>query len=244
MSLCKEKVDARSKNIIKLNSAPARLKIADYRTFLEEIEIDRVQDLDLANRTADTSSIDGLPVSETGEDVNPPKSEFTRAYEEGFEAGKSEATRLLQVEYEKKVEGASGDFVAMVQQLSEEIGKFRRESDKAIVALALAVARRIVAREIELDEGAVLPRSREAIRKIIGVERVKIHINPADEEYIREHRNDLSNYADALKEIVIEADNKVERGGCVIESELGNIDARVSTQFELIEEAFSEMTKQ
>jgi flagellar assembly protein FliH len=47
----------------------------------------------------------------------------------------------------------------------------------------------------------------------------------------------LSAYADSVKEIVIEADGKVERGGCIIESELGNIDARISTQFALIEEA-------
>ena len=100
-----------------------------------------------------------------------------------------------------------------------------------------------MAREIEVDEGAVLARSREAIRKIIGVDKIKIHVSPSDEEYIREHRNELSSYADSVKEIVIEADSKVERGGCVIESELGNIDARVSTQFELIEEALLGLIK-
>jgi Flagellar biosynthesis/type III secretory pathway protein len=50
-------------------------------------------------------------------------------------------------------------------------------------------------------------------------------------------------HADSVREIVIESDNKVERGGCIIESDLGNIDARLSTQFELIEEALLSIFK-
>jgi len=242
MSLSKEKRDGEGLNIIKVNSTPAKMKIADYRSFLEEIEADKAPDFGLGSLIAGAGTGD-FDLDQVDENGSSSRSEITRAYEEGFEAGKTEATRLLQTEYEKKVEGVMGDFAAMVHEFSGEIGKYNKEYDKAIVTLALAVARRVVAREIDLDESAVLARSREAIRKIIGVEKVKIHINPADEEYIREHRNELSNYADSVREIAIEADNRVERGGCIIESELGNIDARISTQFELIEEAFLELAK-
>jgi len=240
MSLSKEKHDGVSLNIIKVDSAPAKMKIADYRSFLEEIEADRVTGFGVGSLVSRSGAGD---LDHAGGNGNSSRGEITRAYEEGFEAGKTEATKLLQTEYEKKVEGVMGDFAAMVHEFSGEIGKYDREYDKAIVTLALAVARRVVAREIDLDESAVLSRSREAIRKIIGVEKVKIHINPADEEYIKEHRNELNNYADSVREIAIEADNRVERGGCVIESELGNIDARISTQFELIEDAFLELAK-
>jgi flagellar assembly protein FliH len=244
MSLSKEKAGNRNLSIIKANSARSKMKIDDYKSVLEEIEADERRDFDIGNLLAGESDGNDYSDLAKGEGaINSVRSEIAGAYEEGFEAGKTEATKLLQIEYEKKVENAIGDFASMVHQLSDETGKYKKEFDKAIVTLALAVARRIVAREIVLDEGAVLARAHEAIRKIIGVERVKIHINPADEEYIREHRNELSNYADSVKEIVIEADHKVERGGCIIESELGNIDAKISTQFDLIEEAFLELAK-
>ncbi len=246
MSLSKEKHDGRKLNIIKMDSSPAKLKIVDYKSFLEEIEVDSKLKFDFRD----------LMDKEKGEDIDEdldrvngngnggsPRNEVTTAFEEGFEAGKNEATTLLQVEYDKKVGIITSDFTSMAHELALEMEKYNKEFDKAVVKLALAVARRVVVREIDLDEAAVLSRSREAIRKIIGVERIKIHVNPADEEYIREHRNELSNYADSVKEISVEADNKVERGGCVIESELGNIDARISTQFELIEEAFLELAK-
>ncbi len=244
MSLSKEKRGVRSSSVIKVNSVPARLKISDYGSFLEEIEADNKRGLDVGGLLSDViAEGDGHGSDLSNDNIASSRSEVTRAYEEGFETGKTEATKALQAEYDKKVDEVAGSFTSMVNELSNEIENYNKEFDKAIVTLSLAVARRIVAREISLDESAVLSRSREAIRKIIGVERVKIHINPADEEYIREHRNELNNYADSVKEIVIEADNKVERGGCIIESELGNIDARISTQFELIEEAFIELAK-
>jgi flagellar assembly protein FliH len=244
MPVSKEKQDVGRSSVIKVNSAPLRLKIADYKSFLEEIEADNAIGFGVEDLLSEAS-----PEGEV-HDMNQPglsngssRSEINRAYEEGFETGKTEAAKVLQAEYEKRVGEVAGSFTSMVSEFSNEIENYNKEFDKAIVALSLAVARRIVAREIQIDEGAVLSRSREAIRKIIGVERVKIHVNPADEEYIREHRNELNKYADSVKEIVIEADTKVERGGCIIESELGNIDARISTQFELIEEAFLEMAK-
>ncbi len=244
MSLYKDKRDAGSPCVIKGNAPQARLKIADYKSFLQEIEADDPHTLEGMVHLFDGGTSDGgVDAKRADENSNPSRSDVTRAYEEGFEAGKNEATKALRAEYDKRVDEVVGSFTSMVSQFSEEMENYGKDYDTAIMRLSLAIARRIVAREIDLDEGAVLSRSREAIRKIIGVERVKIHVNPVDEEYIREHRSELNNYADSVKEIVIEADNRVERGGCIIESELGNIDARISTQFELIEEAFLELAK-
>ncbi len=247
MSLSRELHHGGGPNVIKSHLFPSKLKIVEYRSVLEEIQADRknvvkidVDDLvgkeqQSAESGSDTGA--GYDVQDAAEKA------IAEAFDRGFEAGKSEASKTLQEEYEGKLREAVGDFASMVRGFESEVAQREQDLDRAIVTLSLAIARRVVAREIEIDEHAVLDRSREAIRKIIGVEKIKIHINPADEEYIREHRNELSAYADSVKEIVIESDSKVERGGCIIESELGNIDARVSTQFELIEEALLGLIK-
>lgn len=256
MSLSKEsRVGAQPGIIKKLNSLSNRVKIVDYKTIIEEIHQDKKRDvrIDLDDLTVKASHVDqnasvdrgnGSNVDGTPPEDSSEKDRMVKAFEEGFESGKAETAKALQVEYGKKVQEASNDFKSIVQVFAIEVERYNREFDNAVLTLALAVAKRIVAREIEIDEGAVLARSREAMRKIIGVDKIKIRINPADEEYIREHRNELRNYVDSVREIVIEADSKVERGGCIIESELGNIDARISTQFELIEEALLGLVKQ
>ncbi len=241
MSLSRESVRDGRPKVIKLHSRSHNLDIVDYRSVIEEIVADKknVVKVDVDDIVGGTQPLAGEIVT-TGANADlqeAAKKAISEAYEKGFEAGKLDASRALQSEYDRKVEEVTVNFPSVLREFAAEVARFNQDFDKAVVTLALAIARRIVAREIAEDESAVLARSREAIRKIIGVERIKIHINPSDEEYMREHRNELSAYADSVKEIVIEADGKVERGGCIIESELGNIDARVSTQFELIEEA-------
>lgn len=247
MSLSRESRGGGRPNVIKLNSHPGKLTIVDYGSVIEEIEADRknvvtvdVDDIVGATRPAG----EGGTENESGVDYEEAAKEAaSEAYRQGYEAGRDEASKKSRDEFERRIGEISEDFSSLTREFAAEVARYDQDFEKAIVTLALAVARRVVAREIEADEGAVLARSREAIRKIIGVEKIKIHVSPSDEEYIREHRNELSTYADSVKEIVIEADSKVERGGCVIESDLGNIDARVSTQFELIEEALLGLIK-
>jgi len=245
--LSRESGQTERQNVIKIGSRQGKLRIIDYRSVLEEVAADQTDEVKV-DVDEIVGSIDkgGAAIEGgfgTGDGHDEAKKAATDAFEQGFEAGKAEASKALGDEYEKKVAELSDDFASITRKFAAEAARYDQDFDKAVVTLAIAIARRIVAREIEVDEGAVLARSREAIRKIIGVDKIKIHVNPADEEYIREHRNELSDYADSVKEIVIESDNKVERGGCVIESELGNIDARVSTQFELIQEALLGLIK-
>ena len=246
--------NAQRRNVIKLNAREGKLKVVDYRSILEEIKADRKNDIkvDLSEwissgkREIGTSSFEDENRT-NGDGQNDERAQkrnaLSEAFREGFEAGKNEAAKILRPEYEKKVQDIVRDFSSLIGEFPKEVEKYSREFDSVVVKLALAIAKRIVAREIEIDEGAVLARSREAIRKIVGVEKVKILVNSSDEEYIRQHRNELMSYVDSVKEIVIEGDNKVERGGCIIESDLGNIDARISTQFEIVEEALLSVTR-
>jgi flagellar assembly protein FliH len=64
---------------------------------------------------------------------------------------------------------------------------------------------------------------------------VKLRVHPDDESTLRQRRVEVSSAIDSLREVVIEADDKIERGGCIVESDSGNVDARLSTQLRSIE---------
>ena len=102
---------------------------------------------------------------------------------------------------------------------------------------ALAVAERIVKREITLDESVVMRQIRDAIRRIIGVETITVRVHPDDETLVRSHRPALLSSSDSVREIIIEGDDTVERGGCILESATGNVDARIGSQLRQIESA-------
>jgi flagellar assembly protein FliH len=83
----------------------------------------------------------------------------------------------------------------------------------------------------------VIRQVRDALRRVVGVESVILRVHPDDEPAVREHRQPLLTGVDSLREFVVEADEKIERGGCIIESPSGTIDARLSTQLRQVETA-------
>jgi flagellar assembly protein FliH len=226
--------------VLKSNSIPKNLKIISGKAAFGEI----TREVEVFVQQKDEVNSENEIIVEQHETL---EQRLSRSYEEGYRAGffdgKNQASSELEQSFQAQLDEASGRLSSLVNQFSTEVEKFYNEFDVAVVKLAISIARKIVVRELEIDEGAVLARTKEAIRKVIGVEKIKIHVNPSDEEYVRKHRTELMSHADSVREIVIESDNKVERGGCIIESDLGNIDARLSTQFELIEEALLSIFK-
>ena len=118
-----------------------------------------------------------------------------------------------------------------------EFGRFQHAAEVSVVKLALAIADRIVKREVSIDKDLVLRQIHEATKRVVGVERIKLRVNPQDEEYMREHRSAILSTTDAVRELVVEGDDTIERGGCILESDSGNVDALIATQFERIEAA-------
>lgn len=158
-------------------------------------------------------------------------------YQAGFEAGRRYAEQTLRTEYEHRLNESDGRIAALAADVGRQFEEFRTAAERDIVRLAIAIAERIVKREIRLEDTFVVRQIQEAMKRLIGVERIRIRINPSDEEIVRKHRNELLTSADAVRELTIEADETIPRGSCVLESDGGNVDASVQTQLERIEAA-------
>jgi flagellar assembly protein FliH len=121
--------------------------------------------------------------------------------------------------------------------LEEQLYHLQRSFEEHVVKCALAVAERIVKREIARDQEFVLTQVREALKRVVGVSRIQLRVHPSDEALLHHRRAGLMEASDSLREIAIEVDETIEPGGCIIESESGSVDAQLSTQLKQIEEA-------
>jgi flagellar assembly protein FliH len=63
----------------------------------------------------------------------------------------------------------------------------------------------------------------------------KIHLNPQDIEILKEVKSTLLPDSSALEKVELTANNSVERGSCVLETSVGDVDARLKSQLEKIE---------
>ncbi|HSQ74393.1 MAG TPA: FliH/SctL family protein, partial [Bacteroidota bacterium] len=184
-----------------------------------------------------------VPGEEVPVDLNDPKdlNDMNARLHRALEQGRAEGRAEIREEMEKRLTIARTEsderIGALMEGIAQQVRAFTASLEHDAYAFALAVAERIVKREIQLDDEIVVRQVREALRRIVGVESIKVRVHPDDEVLIRSHRAALLALTDTTRDVVIEADHTIERGGCILESASGNVDARIATQLRQVEHA-------
>jgi flagellar assembly protein FliH len=117
----------------------------------------------------------------------------------------------------------------LVEMARVERHKTIETAEPEIVRLAVFIAERVLNQHVAVDGNAVLEMVRSAITRLVNREKVTVRVNPADIEMMREHRDRLMAMNDIDHMRIIE-DQRVDRGGVVIETDAGTIDSKISTQ--------------
>ncbi len=147
----------------------------------------------------------------------------------GFEEGKAEVQRL--------VEGLHG----IITRAIEKRGEIIEEAETQIINLVLLIAKKVIKVISENQKNVVINNVVQALRKLKSRGDVVIRVNLADLELTSEHVKDFMKMVENVKSITVLEDSSVDRGGCIIETDFGQIDARVSSQLHEIEERILEL---
>lgn len=144
-------------------------------------------------------------------------------HDAGFRDGREAADR--------EMNDMLGTMRALLEMARAERHKLIESAEPQLVKLALGIAERVLHQQVALDRGVVVEMAKNAIARLIERDTVTVRVNPADLERMREHRDELIAFGDIRNLRVIE-DQRVDRGGVVVETEAGTIDARLGTQLE------------
>ncbi|MBN2361259.1 MAG: hypothetical protein JXR83_17530 [Deltaproteobacteria bacterium] len=106
-----------------------------------------------------------------------------------------------------------------------------RDVEPEAVTAALQIARRVYLRELEQHPEAIVDVVRQAVLGSRQMREIYVRVHPTHVEPLRTHRRVIVDVLGRAKDIDIREDADVDRGGCVVETELGTIDARIETQF-------------
>jgi len=108
-------------------------------------------------------------------------------------------------------------------------------NETALLKLAVRIAEKLVGQELRIAPDAVTGMVREALRSVRRAERLVIQAHPADAVILNEHISALRNPAGMAREIEIAPNASLARGDCIVESDIGIIDARLDTQLKNLE---------
>ncbi|MGE5404856.1 MAG: FliH/SctL family protein [Candidatus Saccharibacteria bacterium] len=130
-------------------------------------------------------------------------------------------------EQRKKARLESEQLIAAgAKQKSELI----QSAEPEIVNLALAVAAKVMAREIKIDPTIILDIVREALKLAGEANNVRVMVNPDDADTVKYFVPQLIEPDQNLGDITIEGDRRIDQGGCLVETEKGIVDARIQTR--------------
>ncbi|MEK7773588.1 MAG: FliH/SctL family protein [Deltaproteobacteria bacterium] len=154
------------------------------------------------------------------------------AYESGFMAGEKAGFELGRQKAEVVFNGLSG----ILEELAGYKEGLYKECEKEVVGLCLAIAKKAAQIEVEKNGDAVMGSVREALKAVVAAGKIVIKINPKDIATLNQYKAELSRYGDGVKGVTIEGDENVLKGGCVIETNYGEVDATIDTIMFGIEE--------
>jgi flagellar assembly protein FliH len=119
---------------------------------------------------------------------------------------------------------------SVMENLRDETTRLHEESESAVIHLVVAIVRKIVGGLAERRSGLIEETARSCVRKVEGERRVTLRLNRDDLEAIGAIREELVAENDELKAIDLVPDDRIERGGVVLEGRHVKVDARVETR--------------
>jgi flagellar assembly protein FliH len=159
------------------------------------------------------------------------------AYERGFQEGLGKGYDEGKAEVQRLVESLHGIITKAIDKRNEII----EEAETQIINLVLLIVKKVIKVISENQKNVVINNVVQALRKLKSRGDVVIRVNLADLELTSEHVKDFMKMVENVKSVTVLEDTSVDRGGCIIETDFGQIDARISSQLHEIEERILEL---
>ncbi|HOS31333.1 MAG TPA: flagellar assembly protein FliH [Treponemataceae bacterium] len=158
------------------------------------------------------------------------KEGFSKGSEEGYTSGKNEVQRL------------TDRLHTILERTLDRRQEILDETEQQIVELVLLMTRKVVKVISESQRNVVMTNIVQALRKVKGRGDVTIRVNLSDVQLATDHIKEFMSSVENIKNITVVEDTTVERGGCVIETDFGAIDARISSQLSELEQKILEIS--
>jgi len=156
-----------------------------------------------------------------------------KGYKDGLLQAEEESKRRLDEEIlslRKRVE-------TVVSSLLSTKDAILYENESIIVNLFIQMLKKVVRKETEVDREFIVRTVKAVLDRAAESTKIVLRLNPKDLDVI-------SSWDLVDKRVELVADESVEAGGCIAETDFGDIDACISTQLSEIESAMVSMLKE
>ncbi len=164
------------------------------------------------------------------------ESAAVKAREEGLVAGRKEGESKATKEFATQVAALQAEVAKSIQNINAAYGERVRNIQSESLELALGIAKKLFSIEAETHPERIAIVLNEAFSHLGQAESVVLHLHPLDVKYAEESQSVWQPLNTSLKSVRLESDERVDRGGCWIESTGGGtVDLRTQVVLDRIE---------
>ena len=146
------------------------------------------------------------------------------AYERGLREGEQRAYKRL----ESEIESLRG----IIESIGEYKNEILRTTEAELLDLAFKIAEKVVQISLEKDRSIVQKIIQKAVQEVKDKSEITIYISPHDEAVIMENRTKILEGIEGEIKFIVEP--TIEKGGCVVQTSSGRIDALITSQLDEI----------
>jgi len=153
------------------------------------------------------------------------------ALEAGREAGRDEGYAEGKAEVDRLIERVR----TVLERAQDKRGDILSDTEREIIDLVLLISRKVVKVISESQREVVISNVVQALRKVKDRGNIIIRVNLADLKLTTAHTSSFIKMLEGVKSIQVAEDSSVDPGGCIIETDFGEIDARIASQLAELE---------
>jgi len=150
------------------------------------------------------------------------------ARDSGYQDGYRDGQVALEAFKENFARQMAAQFGALLANLDDQWNGLEQEMALAVTRTAVQLARQVVRHELDTRPEIVARVAQEAVGAIVlSARHLRVRLHPADHQHVMDGAGEALKARDAR----LVADPAIEPGGCIVESDLGQVDARIGTRW-------------
>ena len=153
------------------------------------------------------------------------------AFDQGKEEGRQEGYADGKVEVERLIERTQ----IVLERAQDKRGDILAETEQELINLVLLMTRKVVKVIADNQREVVISNVEQALKKVKDRGNIIIRVNLADLQLTTDHTKEFIKMLEGAKSIQVAEDSSVDPGGCIIETDFGEIDARIASQLAELE---------
>lgn len=153
--------------------------------------------------------------------------------QQGWREGYDQGRQTAETDYSSKVQLAN-DILAKAYKEKQEI---INEAEPFVIELSIQIASKIIQKELETKPEVLMEMIKQNLVYSNERSMISICVSPEDFSFVQAGRSQFLEMVEGQIEVKVLPEHSIEKGGCVIRTSYGSIDARLDVQLKEIKQA-------